>query len=171
MGSYAWKSILRGRDIIQRGYGGQEVEKKVNIWQQRWLPRKHPPQQPICTLESFENHIMDTLFDPITRRWNEGLVDGLFVIQDAKLIKKIPLSRNATQDTLYWPYSNTGDYSCRFGYRFHKEESEMQANTQAPPIRDKQEWKEIWQMRAPPKVKKFIWRACHNALPTKQSLM
>ena len=47
----------------------------------------------------------------------------------------------------------------------------MQANMQAPPIRDKQEWKEIWQMRAPPKVKNFIWRACHNALPTKQSLM
>ena len=38
MGSYAWKSILRGRDIIQRGalwrVGSGE---KINIWQQRWL--------------------------------------------------------------------------------------------------------------------------------------
>ena len=47
----------------------------------------------------------------------------------------------------------------------------MQANTQDPPIRDKQVWKEIWQMKAPPKVKNFIWRACCNALPTKQALM
>ena len=58
MGSYAWKSILRGRDVIQ----------------------------------SFENHTVDTLIDPSTRRWNEEMVDGLFVEEDAKLIKKIPLS-------------------------------------------------------------------------------
>ena len=36
MGSYTWKSILRGRDIIQRGaiwrIGSGE---KINIWQQR----------------------------------------------------------------------------------------------------------------------------------------
>ena len=95
---------------------------------------------------------MDTLFDPITRRWNKGLVDGLFVTEDVELIKKIPLNRNAVEDTLYWPYTSIRDYSCRSSYRFLKEELEMLANTQAPQIRDKQVWKEIWQMRAPPKV-------------------
>ena len=43
LGSYAWKSILRGRDIIQMEaiwrIGSGE---KINMWQQRWLPRKHP---------------------------------------------------------------------------------------------------------------------------------
>ena len=85
--------------------------------------------------------------------------------------RKFPLSQNATEDTLYWPYSSTRDYSCKFGYRFLKAESDMQANTQDPPIRDKQVWKEMWQMKAPPKVKNFIWWACCNALPTKQALM
>ena len=43
MGSYAWKSILRGRDIIQRGTLWRiESGEKINIWQQRWLLRKHP---------------------------------------------------------------------------------------------------------------------------------
>ena len=83
---------LEGQTSFKGGqYEGKEVEKKVNIWQQCWLSRKHPPQQPICPLESFENYAVDTLFDPITRKWNEGLVDGLFVTEDAKLIKKIPL--------------------------------------------------------------------------------
>ena len=92
--------------------------------------------------------------------------------KDVELIKKIPLSRNVVEDTLYWPYFTSGNYSCRSGYRFLKEESEMQANPQsAPPIHDKQVWKEIWQMRDPPKVNNFIWRACRNALPTKQALM
>lgn len=69
LGSYAWKSILRGRDIIQRGaiwrIGSGE---KINIWQQCWLPRKHPPRQPTCPLESFENHTVDLLINPNTRK-------------------------------------------------------------------------------------------------------
>ena len=134
MGSYAWKSILKGRDIIQRGalrrIGNGE---KINIWQQRWLPRKHPTQLPTCPLESFENHIIATLFDPITRRWNEELVDGLFVTEDANLIKKTPLSRNAAEDNLYWPYTPSRNYSCKSGYKFLKEEVELQSNPQTPP--------------------------------------
>ena len=93
MGSYAWKSILRGRDIIQRGaiwrIGSGE---KINIWQQRWLPRKHHPWLLNCPLESFENHTMDSLIDSVTRSWNEELVDGLFGVEDAEMIKRIPLS-------------------------------------------------------------------------------
>ena len=60
------------------------------------------------------------------------------------------------------------------GYRFFKEEAELQSNPQAPPpppICEKRVWKEIWQMQVPPKIKIFLWRACRNALPTKQALM
>ena len=69
IGSYAWKSILRGRDIIQRGtvwrIGNGE---KISIWQQRWLPRKHPTQLLNCPLENFEDHTVATLFDPIIKK-------------------------------------------------------------------------------------------------------
>ena len=68
MGSYTWKSILRGRDIIQREaiwrIGSGE---KINIWQQCWLPRKHPSWLLNCPLESFENHTVDSLIDPVSR--------------------------------------------------------------------------------------------------------
>ena len=46
----------------------------------------------MCTLESFENYTVDSLIDLNTRTWNEELIDGLFVEEDAELIKKIPLS-------------------------------------------------------------------------------
>ena len=135
MGSYAWKSILRGRDIIQRGAlwrvgSGQ----KINIWQQCWLPRKHPMFLATCLLESFENYTVDSLIDPSTRRWNEEMVDGLFVEEDAKLIKKIPLSRPVIEDTLYWPYSTLGNYTCKSRYRFLKEEEKLHLSSQTPPI-------------------------------------
>ena len=109
------------------------MEKKNNIWQQCWLPRKLPTQQPTCPLESFENHTVDTLIDPSTRRWNEELVYGLFMEEDAKLIKKIPLSGQVAKDILYWPYSTSENYSCRSRYRFLKEEAELQSNPQEPP--------------------------------------
>ena len=93
MGSYTWKSILVGRDIIQTGsrwrIGNGE---KINIWH-RWLPRKHPPYLPICPIEDFEHNTVSYLFDQSTRQWHTDLVDGIFVEEDAELIKKIPLSR------------------------------------------------------------------------------
>ena len=87
------------------------------------------------------------------------------------MIKRIPLSRSVAEDTLYWPYSTSGHYTCRSGYRFLKEESELLAYPQAPPICDKKFWKAIWKLQVPPKIRNFIWRACRNALPTKQVLM
>ena len=99
MGSYAWKSILRGRVIIQRGAIWRiESGEKINIWQQRWLPRKHPPWLLHCPIESFENHSVDSFIDPVTRSWNEELVDGLFGVEDAEMIKKIPLSRSVAEE-------------------------------------------------------------------------
>ena len=114
---------------------------------------------------------MDSLIDPVTRSWNEELVNGLFGVEDAEMIKRIPLSRSVAEDTLYWPYSASGHYTCRSGYRFLKEESELLTSPQAPPICDKKVWKAIWKLQVPPKIRNFIWRACRNALPTKQALM
>ncbi|XP_075665214.1 uncharacterized protein LOC142634848 [Castanea sativa] len=79
-----------------------------------------------------------SLVHPNTRKWNEELIDGLFVEEDAELIEKIPLIRVATEDTLYWPCSTSGHHTCKFGYMFLKQEAEMEASPQVPPIRDKQ---------------------------------
>ena len=171
IGSYAWKSILIGRDIIQRGsrwrVGNGE---KINIWQHRWLPIKHPPYQPICPIEDFENSLVSSLIDPITRQWQTELVDGLFGEEDAEIIKRILLSQVAAEDVLFWPFTSSGTYSYKSSYRFLKEEAEQPVSFQPPPLRDKQLWKTIWSMHVAQKVKNFVWRACRNALPTKKEL-
>lgn len=32
------------------------------------------------------------------------------------------------------------------------------------------DWKELWSVPAPPKFKKFVWRACKKIIPVKESL-
>ena len=47
--------------------------------------------------------------------------------EDAELIKSMPLSLVEAEDVIFWPYTNNGVYTCKSGYRFLKEEAEMEA--------------------------------------------
>ena len=94
MGSYAWRSILVGRDVIRRGARWRVGDgKKIRIWQDNWLPRKHPPHALSCPLADFESATVDILIDPRSKQWNEDIVDGLFNTEEAEIIKSIPLSQ------------------------------------------------------------------------------
>ena len=88
------------------------------------------------------------------------------------MIKKIPLGQASAEDTLFWPHSSNGVYSCKSGYRFLKEEAAALGDVaQDHQNRDKHIWKSIWSMHTPQKVKTMLWRACREALPTKQALV
>ena len=101
-GSYAWKSILHGCDVIKCGAcwrigNGQ----KVQIWQHTWLPIKHPTCVSSPILEGWEEAIVEVLINEDKWTWNEEVIDGLFVHEEVELIKKIPLSRQPTEDKLF----------------------------------------------------------------------
>ncbi|KAK9993929.1 hypothetical protein SO802_023632 [Lithocarpus litseifolius] len=94
---------------------------------------------------------------------------GLFVPKEVELIKKIPLSKHPTEDRLYWPWTQNGQYSCKSGYRFLKMEEEEVRPVEAQ-NGEKDLWRSIWGLRVPNKVKNFLWRVCHEAIPTKSNL-
>ena len=128
MGSYAWRSILIGRDVIQRGARWRVGDgKKIRIWQDHWLPRKHSPQVLSFPLTEFENSKVDILINPSRRLWNDEMLYGLFNTEEAELIKTILLSSEVSEDVLFWPHSSNGQYSCKTGYRFLKMEEELSA--------------------------------------------
>ncbi|KAL0013557.1 hypothetical protein SO802_000626 [Lithocarpus litseifolius] len=172
LGSYAWRSILIGRDVIQRGARWRVGDgKKIKIWQDYWLPRKHPTLLLVYPIADFEDSSVDILIDPQTRQWNVEMVEGLFHEEEAELIKQIPLSRVASEDILYWPYSSYSVYSSKSGYKFLKMEDELMDRAHDSAVDDdSQVWKRIWSMNAPQKVKMLLWRACREAIPTKCSL-
>ncbi|KAK9995232.1 hypothetical protein SO802_024935 [Lithocarpus litseifolius] len=172
LGSYAWRSILIGRDVIQRGARWRVGDgKNIRIWQDYWIPRMHPTLLSACPISDFEDSSVDILIDPQSRQWNVEMVEGLFNEEEVELIKQIPLSNVASEDILYWPYSSNGVYSSKSGYKFLKMEDELMDRAHNSVVEDdSQVWKRLWSMNAPQKVKTLLWRACREALPTKCSL-
>ena len=63
------------------------------------------------------------------RQWKADFMDGLFVAEDAEIIKAIPLSCVRMEDVLFWPYTSNGVYNCKSGYRFLKEKAKMEVTS------------------------------------------
>lgn len=118
------KGILKGWDVIQRGAQRRiRNGKKVKIWKHQWLTRKHSPL--VCSLmvPSMEEATADLLIKESTRQWKKDIVDGIFAPKKVELICKIPLSKDASKDTIFWPLTQDGNYTSKTGYRFLKEEA------------------------------------------------
>ena len=106
-------------------------------------------------MEPFENSTLDLLIDPTTRQWIDELVDILFALDEAEIIKKIPLARVAAED-IDWPYSHGGKYNCKSGYKFLKEELDL-LSSQQPSCHDKHLWTAIWSLHVLQKMKNLLW--------------
>ena len=76
-------------------------------------------------METMEEATMDCLIDEGTRMWNVEMVDGIFAPQEAEEIKNIPLAREATEDSLYWPWEHNRRFSCKSRYHFLKEDEDV----------------------------------------------
>ena len=169
--SYAWKSILQGRDVILDGACWRVGDgKSIKIWQHQRLPRKHPTKVLSLMVESMEEATMEGLIDKSTRTWNATMVDGIFAPQEVEEIKNILLARKETKDTLYCPGEQDGRYSCKTGYRFLKEDVVRFPVTENQ-NHEKELSKKIWALECPNKVRNLIWRACRNSLPSKCNLL
>nr|POF23123.1 hypothetical protein CFP56_77193 [Quercus suber] len=90
---------------------------------------------------------------------------------ESNQIVKIPLTRTISEDSLFWPYVQSGQYTTKSGYYFLKTEAQLvnsQSLSQAELM--KPLWKRIWSLSVPCKVRNFLRRACKNAIPTLNNL-
>lgn len=71
-----------------------------------------------------------------------------------------------------WAFSKSGNFTVRSCYhnlvvgKLTMETSTTSLAGSASPL-----WDWIWELKVPPKVRTFIWRACHEILPTRVALM
>ena len=101
-GSYAWRSLLKGRDVLMEGLRwrvGDGVS--INVWRDLWLPSEFLPFVPSQAPSGLENMRVLNLIKPGTNEWNSELLQQLFLVRDISVIESIPLCSRQVDDTLF----------------------------------------------------------------------
>lgn len=171
--SWAWSSLLQGREILLRGVRWQVSDgSRIQFWDDCWLPSSkdfkiHTARPPDCPLLLVRDFI-----DQRTKSWKEGDIRRWVSKEEAESILSIPFSQSAKMDFLVWHLESKGNYSVKTGYHVARESHLDECKTKAsssfqPP---QAIWKFIWSINIPPKLKHFWWKTCCNFLATKENL-
>ena len=134
-GSYAWKSILSARDVIQKRMvwcirNGQNVQ----IKEDRWLPSS--PRSPIISplpIVAAETKVQ-TLINSECGVWRADRVNQLFLPQEAAAILGIPLNHQCPPDKIAWGYTPSGVLSTSSAYKLlasRVEDSQVETSSQS----------------------------------------
>ena len=170
--SYAWKSILKGREVTKRGaiwrIGRGD---SVHVWGDNWFPIKSHPNVISPRPTGGEAILVRDLMDLVYRNWREDVIDGMFYEFEASIIKNIPLCQSIQDDVLIWPFNPDGEYSVKSEYKFLQDAQLMQQQGPSNFEPMKPLWKKIWNLAVPKKVKHLVWKACKNSIPTKANLV
>ncbi|XP_050238455.1 uncharacterized protein LOC126687946 [Mercurialis annua] len=92
------------------------------------------------------------------------------MVSDAATILSLPLTIFPCADRLIWHYHSNGNYSVKSGYHFLF--NKIHSNV-LPAVHgfSRKEWTSLWHAFLPPKIRLFIWRCLHNALPVGELLL
>ena len=117
--SYAWRSIIKGRDVIKRGAIWRIGDgKSAHIWGDRWLPQKHSALVLSPQVDGLAEAKVQNLIDEERKCWKTELIDETLLDFEATLVKSIPLCLTEQPNELIWPHSANGAYTVKSGYRF-----------------------------------------------------
>ncbi|KAL9443800.1 hypothetical protein AB3S75_017056 [Citrus x aurantiifolia] len=165
--SFIWRSILRGREILQQGTRWRVGRgDKIQIMTSNWIP-KPTSFRPIFSPSLLANSKVADLIGS-DHQWNNILIDQHFAKEDAEVIRSIPLPRYPKNDERVWHYDKKGFYTVKSGYQVALKLKYVEAPTSS--TGHYHGWHNIWKLNLPRKTRIFIWRAAKDLLPTAESL-
>ena len=115
---------------------------------------------------------MQELINGATAEWRSGVIDTLFLPHEDDVIKSIPISFWLPPDKLIWSETRNGLFTVHSAYKLAMTWSlSPNRGTSLDASNMRRFWRRIWSITLPHKIRHFVWRACCNALPTKNNLM
>jgi len=164
--SYAWRSIWSSRSILIHGCRWKISDgSKVRVMQDPWLRNSSSSWMPSPQNNDVYNMYVCDLMNEGSNSWNMNLISGMFPPCIVDSIMQVPVLDVVTHDTLIWKEDKSGVYTIKTGYRLCMEKIMNIAKHFVPG-----EWKRIWGIKSPPKVRNLIWRICRDCLPTRKKL-
>ncbi|XP_048590909.1 uncharacterized protein LOC125575828 [Brassica napus] len=167
--SHGWRGVLIGRDIIVNSAGWEVGNgSSINIWEKPWLscstqlrPMGPPPRE-------FSHLTVSDLMLPDRNEWDIGMIQRVLPFEEQRILAIKP-SLTGAPDKLSWLSTDTGDYSTKTGYAavLSSRTAEDTVSTEDASY----DWKKnVWKIQTTPKIKLFIWKALHGALPVGEAL-
>ena len=158
--SYAWRSVLHGRDLLTKGLRKEIGNgQSLSVWMDSWI-YDNGPRLPLQKHFSVNLNLMvKDLIDFDERDWNRDLLEDLFFQGDIDLIcKKKPVVN--IEDFWVWLHSKSGEYSVKSGYwlAFKANKPELIAEASHQPSTNGLK-EVIWSTPTSPKIKLFLWRS------------
>ena len=98
------------------------------------------------------------LIDSSTHTWKPGLVRLLYPSPTSSEILRLPISKTGSRlGQLAWKYSFSSEYQVKQAYNLISKDNLIQSLNQ---------WHLICKVQVPVKIANFVWRLCHDSLPT-----
>ncbi|RYR36428.1 hypothetical protein Ahy_A09g041389 [Arachis hypogaea] len=71
-----------------------------------------------------------------------------------------------------WPFRKDGEFTTKTGYYAAKKEEDERSHYYSPSSSSVFEelWEGIWNIKAPQKIKMFLWKVAHNIIPVRANL-
>ncbi|GKU89304.1 hypothetical protein SLEP1_g3458 [Rubroshorea leprosula] len=152
--SWAWSSILHGRNLVQLGArwnvgNGQDIL----IYHDKWVPTL--PGFKVTSLptnNSVFSYVCD-LFDD-HGDWAAPKLNQLFSSEECWEILKIPTG--SCCDSFIWHYDRYGRFSVKSAYLLAIHTSQETHPNHVNPTFSSAEWKHLWKLKVPPKIRVFL---------------
>ena len=105
-----------------------------------------------------------------TKWWNSPLLEILFSKEKIEMLRTIPLSCTNQEDTLRCRGTKNRIFLVKGAYHLHKEMKIFEMASASNAKVGHEVWKRLWTLLVPNVEKNFLWRTCHNILPTWEKL-
>lgn len=118
--SWAWKSILHGRDLIARHIAWRVGDgASISLFHDKWIPGLDKPLSHFIPYSGSDTLTVSFLLDEGSngKVWNVDRVTGIIPNFLVPSVLAIPLPITNCPDQLIWPFTNSGKYSTKSGYR------------------------------------------------------
>ena len=112
---------------------------------------------------------VNCLIDDHTRSWIPEKVHAFFNEETADQIMQIQISKEGG-DYIRWPHTKNGMYSVRSAYNFARSNSffvsrsKRGGGSSSSAANEEKDWKLVWKINAPDKMKIHMWRFAHDCL-------
>ncbi|XP_056850872.1 uncharacterized protein LOC130500150 [Raphanus sativus] len=171
--SYGWRSIMAARPLLLSGLRKTICSgRETRVWTEHWIPDSlaRPPRPAEHIVYRLPQLLVQSFIKNDTKEWDIQLLREFFHPEDIPLILGLKPSRSLAPDGYVWNHTKSGVYSVKTGYELLQSTKRSLTHTgvREPSFTSLQ--RQAWKVKAPSKMKHFLWQAISGCVATAERL-